>query len=979
MHWSKGTIAGAFSIFKQALEEAQLAFDDRHLIIAQAHNDLGLSYFSSGQLDSSWYHHQKALAIRLEKLGASHTKVADSYNNLANVLQIGGQPEEALKYYQQVLQIRQREATKDPLLIASALNNLGSAQLSIGNLESATRTLRKALQIRKNELGEKHPKYGRSLQNIGNAFFEADQLDSAQFYFQASLENAQINYDTAHPYLADLYDNLGNCTTKKLQLDTALNWYLKAMAIREKYADVDAIKLSRSYLNVGNVQRQKGNYLTAFRLTEKGWAGLYKQLPKTDPSLADAWEKLGHCHQAMGHLLEAREAYSAALDIRWEAYGAIHPLIAGIYKNLGNLYWQQSAHASARYYYQEALGIWQQLSLANQREKASLYSNIGNSYLKEKDWQNASTAYRRALDYLQGQDQLLQAPIWQQLGLVYDGLGQYQQALEAYRKAIKLYNDFPQKNRQGYIFTLGSQATTYLHLYQEDGRETHLQSANEIFNESLHLLTQQQLQLLHPESRQKTLQSHYDLFAGAIDCQLAQWTLRKDSTHLWRAFQLSEESKSLRLREKWLTGSSQDYSPKRAGRSLGLEEALHTNEATAKIFTEQVLSKKAVLSFFSGPEYFFWFCMANGKLQIGKINGVNYLNGLIGAFNESISAYPSAGSQQKVVLDSIFRDYALELYEKVWLDLEPALGDAKELVIIPDGFLAYLPFSALLTKPPDKPMRYRSYPFLLQDFKISYAYSVTLLAQTLSRPKLLGKASCLAVAPTFEGHIPSLAPLSYNISEVQGLAKLVSAETLQDSLAKLDQFLTAAPNYQVLHLATHGVANIHRSEFSFLAFSVSTPAEKGRLYVQDLYQIDLPVELVVMSACQSGTGLYQAGEGAISLGRGFITAGARSVVSTLWNVNDAKTAAFMVAFYRYLKKGEDKDSAIRQAQQQYIQQASQDEAHPFYWAAYQAVGDMSSLKFTNNWPLWWSSIGLLGLILLAYFGLKPRLLKNFSK
>jgi CHAT domain-containing protein len=213
---------------------------------------------------------------------------------------------------------------------------------------------------------------------------------------------------------------------------------------------------------------------------------------------------------------------------------------------------------------------------------------------------------------------------------------------------------------------------------------------------------------------------------------------------------------------------------------------------------------------------------------------------------------------------------------------------------------------------------------------------------------------------------------------VEGLAHVIGAATLKAEAASLAGFLDQARDYRILHLATHGVANIHRGEYSFLAFSLSEEDREGRLYVEDLYQMDLPAEMVVMSACESGIGRFQAGEGAISLGRGFARAGARSLIVTLWSVNDAKTADFMQAFYRELKAGSGKDMAIWQVQQDYLQQAGHAEAHPFYWAAFLPIGDMEPLEVQSAWNGWQMGAFLLLIAGLGWW-LRSRFLKNLSK
>ena len=119
-------------------------------------------------------------------------------------------------------------------------------------------------------------------------------------------------------------------------------------------------------------------------------------------------------------------------------------------------------------------------------------------------------------------------------------------------------------------------------------------------------------------------------------------------------------------------------------------------------------------------------------------------------------------------------------------------------------------------------------------------------------------------------------------------------------------------------------------------------AEDGEqfLYNRDLYNLTLNAEMVVLSACETGIGELQKGEGIISLARGFSYAGAKSIITTLWSINDEKSKELMLSFYSNLKEGQTKDAALRQAKLDFIHKYSH-RAHPFFWAAFIPIGDMS--------------------------------------
>jgi len=130
--------------------------------------------------------------------------------------------------------------------------------------------------------------------------------------------------------------------------------------------------------------------------------------------------------------------------------------------------------------------------------------------------------------------------------------------------------------------------------------------------------------------------------------------------------------------------------------------------------------------------------------------------------------------------------------------------------------------------------------------------------------------------------------------------------------------------------------------YCYLAFTQTSDTLDRKLYVRDLYNLKLNADMVVLSACETGLGELQQGEGILSLARGFAYAGAKSIISSLWSVNDKSTADIMTSFYSHLKEGKTKDDALRRAKLDYLSQNPN--AQPFYWAAFTAVGDMKPIK-----------------------------------
>ena len=147
--------------------------------------------------------------------------------------------------------------------------------------------------------------------------------------------------------------------------------------------------------------------------------------------------------------------------------------------------------------------------------------------------------------------------------------------------------------------------------------------------------------------------------------------------------------------------------------------------------------------------------------------------------------------------------------------------------------------------------------------------------------------------------------------------------------------------YRIVHFATHGILDSEHPELSGLVLSLvdrNGNAQNGFLELQDIYNLNLPVDLVVLSACETGLGKEISGEGLMGLTRGFMYAGASRVVASLWKVSDIATAKLMGSFYRAMERdGMRPAAALRAAQIEMWKQGRW--SRPYFWAAFQLEGE----------------------------------------
>ncbi|MEM1215045.1 MAG: CHAT domain-containing protein [Bacteroidota bacterium] len=309
-----------------------------------------------------------------------------------------------------------------------------------------------------------------------------------------------------------------------------------------------------------------------------------------------------------------------------------------------------------------------------------------------------------------------------------------------------------------------------------------------------------------------------------------------------------------------------------------------------------------------------------------------------------------------------------QLYQLLIAPVADVLTD--RLVIIPDGPLEILPFSSLLLRATSGSAPFSTWPYLLKQYSLNYAYSLELLLYPMPAKAEPAHQKILAFAPAFQGEQlraiaqRSQGQLDANQQEISFIADQFVCDAYYGTNAQLGTFLDQASDYSVLHLATHAVANDQIGAYSYLAFSESQ--QDHQLEVGDLYGRQIPADMVVLSACETGLGEWQRGEGMVGLERAFFYAGAQSLVSTHWKVSDRASAQLMSLFYDQLNRGLPKDVALQTAQVDFIHSHEDWLAHPFFWAGFVQKGDTAPLAVPRR-TTWhnWLIVGAVGLLVLA--------------
>jgi len=331
-------------------------------------------------------------------------------------------------------------------------------------------------------------------------------------------------------------------------------------------------------------------------------------------------------------------------------------------------------------------------------------------------------------------------------------------------------------------------------------------------------------------------------------------------------------------------------------------------------------AETCLLEYFIAHGELFAFTITQNNIEVQSLGRLSKVKRWLKLFEMNLQAVASTNPTRIATLTARARGLLHNLYRLLIQPLAYKLNEYARLLIVPHGMLHALPFHAL----------YDGQTYLLERYEISYLPSASVLPY--SRQSEPTGEGALILAHTQGGTLPG------REREGRLIKQLTKGEFLLDKKATLAHFHQHAPACQILHLATHGQFKADNPLFSGLAL------EDGELTTLDIFNSRLCASLVVLSACETARAKLGGGDELLGLSRAFLYAGATSLVVSQWKVEDESTEQLMGAFYRHLMAGCSKAEALRNAQQQFIQQKKGTiYAHPFFWSAFFLMGDAGQL------------------------------------
>ena len=324
-----------------------------------------------------------------------------------------------------------------------------------------------------------------------------------------------------------------------------------------------------------------------------------------------------------------------------------------------------------------------------------------------------------------------------------------------------------------------------------------------------------------------------------------------------------------------------------------------------------------------------------------------------------------------------FRDYqaiGFNLYNTLIAPLLPYLVSDK-LIISSDNLLAYIPFETIPTSLySGNNIFYRDINYLMDNYDISYTYSATFMAESVRKTFNFSKR-LIAFAPNYPEPIDiqkvllsrqadggMLQDLPYARLEAENVTQITGGKLYENEEATESNYKAESGKYDIIHLAMHTLINVKDPMRSTLIFSHKNDTiSDGYLKTYEVYGIPLKAKMVVLSSCNTGTGMMDSGEGILSLARGFIYSGSQSVVMSMWEIEDKSGTDIVKLFYKNLKWGNSKSNALRKARITYLKNIDQLRSHPYFWSALVIYGNNEPLYF----PQFFVIVGSLLLVIIT--------------
>ncbi len=945
VYYKMGATDKAISTLTQVLELQKAAGDSAAQVSTL--QSLAIFYVSLGQL-------QQAEQV-LNQAKILDPASASLVNQIAQVLGSRSRPEDVMPLEELYQLLATLKAAGDRGNMATILMSIGTIHTNRGDSRQGLEVyqealaLYQALKLKGGEasaltaIGENYQTLGdyqKSLDNFGQALKLAQESGNLSEEISVMLS------------LAGIYGDLGS-------YDVSLDYYKQALAVAQKTQN--RFQQGQALTGSAYYYRLKRDYPNALASAEKAlaiWQTEKQPLSQAVAlsALARTYESLQNYPQALDAVKQI-QAIAATHDDPWMKATA-NSLFARIYYASGQ---PQLGLTSAQQAVEQFKNMGQLVALAPSLDNlAKIYGGLQQTAPALETYEQALTAWQKL------GDRLGEVNTRYEISRLYRNTGRLTEAKKQIEQALAMTEDLRNKVtsqdlRQSYFSTVQDYYEFYIDLLMELHQQSPTQKFDQLALEASERARARSLLELLGEAKTEIRQG-IDPALGNEEKNLRE-NLNRLKVGRLKVLGDSKNAEQLASLDAQINQANQDYqrllekirsqSPRYA--ALTQPKLLSLSDIQSQLLDEDTL----ILEYYLGKERsYLWL--------IGKNEIKSYFLPKKAEIEREVRRFHLALANDHRATSGQIQRSATSLSQSLLQAIAPQLGK-KRLVIIADGALQYFPFAALPTPGSDAP--------LMVNHEIVYLPSVSTLAilrqQSLQRAKP-SKTIAIFADPVFnqrDDRVKSAKTSPEVVAQARPLARAAQNLGIQwerlpgtrEEAESIKAFVPASERtialgfganhaqvlqsdltqYRFIHFATHGVANTEQPELSAIVMSLmderGNPVD-GFLRLQEVYNLNLSADLVVLSACQTGLGQVIRGEGLIGLTRGFMYAGSPRVVTSLWNVDDAGTAALMSYFYEgMLKDNLAPAAALRQAQRQLWQDPQW--RSPYYWAAFTLQGE----------------------------------------
>jgi tetratricopeptide (TPR) repeat protein len=910
---------GAANASAGNLKKALLNFTDELNLRARLHdaNDVSLGpvYSSLAQVESSLGNNIKAIefaktALRLDHhyFGPYSEQVANDLIKLGTFSLLAGSSQKSSDYFRKAL----KASSRNPKIIKLDIYRQLGDVFQVAKPDSAIFFYQIAVDSTKKKFGPTHWSLGSIYLAIGAACLNRDRFSDAEFYFKSALSLVEIHNGVFSPESAQVNYLIGRSLHEQLLFeDRALLYFQRSKRIMDSTGIKNDQRAMDLLENLGESEKIEGLYESAIDHYSQYLELLHRRgLDRENESFV--LSQIGECYsskkdykKAYEYLLEAKQLLEKTEPKSGE-YKFLMFRMANFYRDRGKL-------DSALLYYQKTL-IHNATSFKNEdiRMNPSDVERVSDLKLHWKClYQKGRTLLLRSDESNSRSDLELS----EQTLLLADRLAQIQLQNTSERDILPLEDLFRLIHEEAF-------EASY-RLYLSTGNDSQKLVCYSLIEESKANTLFKALQKMKVEkfanvpveivSRRRELTeiiSHCEEQLTEGDLDLKDLTYYQEKLLVFRR-QLDS------LNKKIATTYPKYNNQIKSVDLISLDD-----------LKKSIPVNTLLLDYFIVDSTLYALQIGSGTFEILK-----------SPFNvkdrKLIRDY-----YIKLTTDTIsFADEGFHLFQK--LVPKNIQENIDHLIIIPDRGLGRLPFETLTFHSENENTPHKDRSYLIKKYAISYSYSGSMLFENMTYegdPKK--NAGLVSFAPVFSGWASDLPGAQYEVAAIDSICEhlrmkhnLFSKSNASEDTVKSLDFTP----FKYAHFSTHGFYDNKHPEYSgILLYCDSTT--RGELLASEIYSMDIPVDLLTTSACQTGLGTFHGGEGIIGLTRAFIYAGAKNITSTLWSIADLGTAFFFINYYNEILTNKKKYApALRDAKLRLL--ASDRYSHPYYWSPFILIGN----------------------------------------